>query len=104
MSAFLSGDSAGYESIGEFLSEHPFFGRLTVEVHPQGSMAIGTTKPEGKAQFDVDLVARLAVHQGRSSNAAVLRHVSLDLPVGLVPSGYRRSVLPDLSIYCQVRL
>lgn len=51
---------SSYESIGEFLSEHPFFGGLTVEVHPQGSMAIGTTtKPEGKAEFDVDLVARL---------------------------------------------
>ena len=46
--------------IGDFLSEHPFFGGLTVEVHPQGSMALGTTtKPEGKAEFDVDLVARL---------------------------------------------
>lgn len=51
---------SSYESIGEFLGEHAFFGGLTVEVHPQGSMAIGTTtKPEGKAEFDVDLVARL---------------------------------------------
>lgn len=51
---------SSYQSIGEFLTEHDFFGPLLEDVHSQGSMAIGaTTKPEGKAEFDVDLVARL---------------------------------------------
>ena len=51
---------SSYKSVGEFLAEQDFFGPLAVEVHAQGSMAIGTTtKPEGKAEFDVDLVARL---------------------------------------------
>jgi hypothetical protein len=51
---------SSYESIGDFLSAHKDFMQLLVEVHPQGSMAIGTTtRPEGKAEFDVDLVARL---------------------------------------------
>jgi hypothetical protein len=64
---------SSYESIGEFLSEHPFFGGLTVEVHPQGSMAIGTTtKPEGKAEFDVDLVARLTSSAHRQNPVHLL--------------------------------
>lgn len=67
---------SSYESIGEFLSEHPFFGGLTVEVHPQGSMAIGTTtKPEGKAEFDVDLVARLTSSAQRQDAVYLLQQL-----------------------------
>ena len=64
---------SSYQSIGEFLSNHAFFGPLTVEVHPQGSMAIGTTtKPEGKAEFDVDLVARLTGNAQRQNPVDLL--------------------------------
>lgn len=67
---------SSYESIGEFLSEHAFFGGLTAEVHPQGSMAIGTTtKPEGKAEFDVDLVARLTSSAQRQSAVHLLQQL-----------------------------
>jgi len=65
-----------YQSIGEFLSDHDFFGALTVEVHAQGSMAIGTTtKPEGKAEFDVDLVARLAGKAQRQNPVVLLEQL-----------------------------
>lgn len=67
---------SSYESIGEFLSEHSFFGGLTIEVHPQGSMAIGTTtKPEGKAEFDVDLVARLTSSAQRQNAVYLLQQL-----------------------------
>jgi hypothetical protein len=67
---------SSYESIGGFLGDHSFFGDLTVEVHPQGSMAIGTTtKPEGKAEFDVDLVARLSPIAQRQSPVHLLEQM-----------------------------
>lgn len=52
--------TSAYESIGQFLAEHPTLGGVTVEVHPQGSMLIGTsTRPEGRTEMDVDLVLLL---------------------------------------------
>jgi hypothetical protein len=51
---------SAYESIGAFLAEHADFKDVTIEVHPQGSMLIGTTtRPEGKIEIDIDLVVLL---------------------------------------------
>ena len=51
---------SAYRAIGSRMAEHPKLGDVTVEVHPQGSMLIGTTtRPEGKAEMDVDLVLLL---------------------------------------------
>lgn len=51
---------SAYDAIGSHLAEHKKFNSITMEVHPQGSMLIGTTtRPEGKAEFDVDLVLSL---------------------------------------------
>jgi len=49
-----------YGAIGKFLAEHPDFENITIEVHPQGSMSIGTTvRPEGKIEIDIDIVILL---------------------------------------------
>ena len=51
---------SAYGAIGSHMAEHEQFGPITIEVHPQGSMVIGTTtRPEGKAEVDVDLVLSL---------------------------------------------
>ncbi len=51
---------SAYGAIGSHMAEHEQFGPITIEVHPQGSMLTGTTtRPEGKAEFDVDLVLSL---------------------------------------------
>lgn len=51
---------SAYKGIGAFLSEDPVFKDVMVRVHVQGSMLIGTTtRPEGDAEMDVDLVMLL---------------------------------------------
>lgn len=51
---------SAYGAIASHMAEHHQFRHLTIEVHPQGSMLIGTiTRPEGRAEFDVDLVLSL---------------------------------------------
>ena len=43
---------SAYGAIGSHMTKHEQFGPITIEVHPQGSMLIGTTtRPEGKADF-----------------------------------------------------
>jgi hypothetical protein len=84
---------SSYKSIGEFLSDHDFFGPRTVEVHPQGSMAIGTTtRPEGKAEFDVDLVARL--YSGVRGLDPVLLLEKMDEAMGEYAKQHDLSVKP----------
>lgn len=49
-----------YKAIAEHLAEHDDFKHVTIEVHPQGSMLLGTTtRPEGKIEIDIDLVVLL---------------------------------------------
>jgi hypothetical protein len=49
-----------YKAIAEHLAAHPEFKDVTIEVHPQGSMLLGTTtRPEGRIEIDVDLVVLL---------------------------------------------
>lgn len=63
---------SAYKAIGSHMAEHKAFGPVTIEVHPQGSMLIGTTtRPEGKVEFDVDLVLSLAegLHEHVDCNA-----------------------------------
>jgi hypothetical protein len=51
---------SAYKAIAEHLAEHDDFRHVTIEVHPQGSMLLGTTtRPEGKIEIDVDLVVLL---------------------------------------------
>jgi len=51
---------SAYSSIGDFLVEDDFFGNHAVEVHPQGSLLIGTTtRAHGRREIDVDLVLLL---------------------------------------------
>lgn len=50
-----------YEAISKWLSEDPlFFGKVQIEIYPQGSVSIGTTtKPNGKSEFDLDVVIHI---------------------------------------------
>ncbi len=51
---------SAYKTIADHLAEHDEFKDVTLEVHPQGSMRLGTTtRPEGKIEIDVDLVVLL---------------------------------------------
>ena len=51
---------SAYKAIAEHLAEDDEFKHVTIEVHPQGSMLLGTTtRPEGKIEIDVDLVVLL---------------------------------------------
>jgi hypothetical protein len=51
---------SAYGSLGEFFRSDARFEHLAIEVHPQGSVAIGTTvRPTSSAEFDVDLVVAL---------------------------------------------
>jgi len=50
-----------YEAISKWLSEDlGFFGKVEIEIYPQGSVSIGTTtKPYGKTEFDLDVVIHI---------------------------------------------
>jgi hypothetical protein len=51
---------SAYKAIADHLAKHDEFRNVTLEVHPQGSMLLGTTtRPEGKIEIDVDLVVLL---------------------------------------------
>ena len=79
------------KSIGEFLSEHSFFGPRTVEGHSQGSMAIRTTtRPEGKAEFGVDVVARLYAGARRLDPMVLRALLAVYKPAGLTNHGARK--------------
>lgn len=63
---------SAYKGIGEFLSEDERFKDVAIRVDVQGSMLIGTTtRPEGKAEVDVDLVLLLV--QGLENHVACTR-------------------------------
>lgn len=84
---------SSYKSIGEFLGEHAVFGPITVQVHPQGSMALGTTtRPEGRAEFDVDLVVRLV--EGTRFKDPVLLLEQMDEAMGEYAEIHDLSVKP----------
>ena len=53
---------SAYQSTGEFVADSIEFKDALIEIHPQGSRAIGTTtRPTAHTEIDIDLVARLQI-------------------------------------------
>jgi len=64
---------SAYGALGSHLTEHEVFKNVTLEVHPQGSMLLGTTtRPEGKVEIDVDLVVLLVQKLNERIESAAL--------------------------------
>lgn len=64
---------SAYKAVGSHLAEDKVFSSITREVHPQGSMLLGTTtRPEGKTEFDVDLVLSLVPRLHERWNCVLL--------------------------------
>lgn len=64
---------SAYDAIGKHLAGHDDFKDVTIEVHPQGSLVLGTTtRPEGKIEIDVDVVVLLKPHVRQQVSCAIL--------------------------------
>ena len=71
---------SAYEVLGTHLTEHDAFKNVTLEVHPQGSMLLGTTtRPEGKIEIDVDLVVLLVQRLNERIDCAALLSALYDV-------------------------
>jgi len=58
-----------YQAIGKWLSESALFRVARPQIYPQGSLGLGTTvKPQGRQEYDLDLVCEFALRREQFAN------------------------------------
>ena len=58
-----------YKAIGKWLADSTFFRLANPQIYPQGSLSLGTTvKPQGRQEYDLDLVLEFALRREQLQN------------------------------------